>query len=289
MKTKILMALLAGSALLAACKGSGHYEVANTSSSADSASITQADTGAAPKLVKTAEIKFKVKNVVKTAEDISVLITKYNGMVTHHQMLSTVERTNDVRLNGDSVKRIASLSTSADMSVKVPAEKLEEFMNQVSHMGLYVSIRKMDIEDHTLDYLSNKMKLNSRQEIISAQKKGKVVIKHAADVLYLKDDMIDQQIGNKRINDAVKFSVVNLEFYQSNAISMETIANDDPSAYGLPFGTRMVLAINNGWVICKEIVIACTNLWALVLIGVLFWLTIRKYRQKTRANLPSSV
>lgn len=281
------MALLAGSALLAACKGSGNYEVSNAlSKSTDSISIVQADSigSSTPKLVKTAELRFKVKSVIKSSEDISGLTGKYKGMVMHHQMNSQAERSNDVRLSSDSIMRVTSLSTSADMVVKVPSEKLEAYMTEVSRMGIYVSLRQMDIEDKTLDYLSNKLKLSARKELISKQKNGKIVIKHPEDVLALNDDMVDHQIDNQRVNEAVKYSVVSLYLYQSNAITKEVIANDDPSAYVLPFTSRIGMALANGWYIFKEILIVTANLWVIILAGGLIWFGFSAYRKKAAAT-----
>jgi hypothetical protein len=193
----------------------------------------------------------------------------------HHQMNSTIERSNDVQLSNDSVMRVTSLNTSVDITINVPSEKLEDFMNQVARMGLCVNMRKMDIEDHTLDYLSNRLKLNSREQLISQQKAGKVIIKNPANVMLLKDDMIDQQIDNNRINIAAKYSTVSLNLYQSNTISKEIIANDNPSSYHLPFFSAMLQALNNGWFIFKELLLGLTNLCGLVV-----WLVIRKYKRK---------
>ncbi|GAB3919777.1 DUF4349 domain-containing protein [Mucilaginibacter myungsuensis] len=283
MKTRVVVALLAGTALFAACSGAGNYEVNNASAStADSIDAVAADSISIPenKLVRTAELRFKVKDVVKSGKDISALTAGYGGMVTHHQMNSDTEGTKDTRLSNDSVMRVTSLSISADMMVKVPSAKLEEYMDKVSAMGVYVSLRRMDIEDKTLDYLSNKLKLSSRKELLDKQKKGKVTIKRPEAVLMLTDDMIDHQIENQRVNDAVKYSVVSLDLYQSNIINKEVIANDDPSAYGLPFSSRFGLAINNGWSVFKEVIIVATNLWVLVVTGLAIWLIIRYARRK---------
>jgi len=137
MKTKFLIPL-AGLAFLCACKGkSGSYEVVNNSSSADS--VSSKDTVSTPKLVKTAGIHFKVKNVQQTAEYITALTTSINGMVIHHQMGSTAERSEDIRISNDSVMRVTAFNTTAEMTVKVPSSKLDEFLNQVGHMGIYVN------------------------------------------------------------------------------------------------------------------------------------------------------
>ena len=82
MKAKILMMMLAG-ALLAACKGSGNYEsmdnVADTVVTTD-VNLTE------PKLVKTAGINFKVKNVQQSSEKITSLTNQYKGMVMSHSV-----------------------------------------------------------------------------------------------------------------------------------------------------------------------------------------------------------
>ncbi len=279
MKTRILIPLIAGLALLCACKGTTGYEVVNNSSNADTIKVDSTANSQA-KLVKTACINFKVKNVQQTAEHVTALTTSCNGMVMHHQLSSTAERSLDVRISDDSVMRVTSFSTTASMTVKVPQAKLEDFMNQVARMGIYVNNSSMDITDKSLDYLSSQLKLKSRTELVSQQKKGKIIIKKPEDVLLLKDDMVDQQISNLGITDAVKNSVITLSFYQSNTINKEIIANDDPSAYNLPFFKRLGMAIENGWEVFVDIIIGLANLWVFILAGLGVWMIIRRYRTK---------
>jgi hypothetical protein len=279
MKTRIFIAI-AGIALFAACKGrNGSYEVVNNSRSADTVSIA-ADTNTVLKLVKTADMSFKVKNVQQTGDSISHITAKLNGLVIHHQMGSAVERSEDIRLSNDSVMRVSAFNTTADMTVKIPSEKLEDFMNHVSHMGIYVTARKMDIEDKSLDYLSAKLKLKNRREMVAQQKTGKIKIKDPEAVLWLKDDMVDGQISNQKINEAVNFSVVSLTFYQSNTIYKECIANDDPSAYKMPFFNRLLMALSHGWYLFTELILGLANLWVLILVGMGIWMTFKVYKRK---------
>ena len=128
--------------------------------------------------------------------------------------------------------------------------------------------------------MAARLKLKNRNDLISQQKAGKVVIKNPANVLALKDDMVDQQIGNKQIDDEVKNSTVSLSFYQSNTIYKETIANDDPSAYNLPFFKRLGGSIENGWSIFENVVLGLANLWVFVIAGIIVLIVIRHYRNK---------
>jgi hypothetical protein len=141
-------------------------------------------------------------------------------------------------------------------------------------------MRKMDIEDRTLDYLSEKLKLKNRQELVAQQKQGKVIIKNPVNVMLLKDDMVDQQIGTMRTDAEVKYSTITLSFYQSNTIVQETIANDDPSAYQLPFFKRLAIAMNNGWVLFIEIMLGLANIWVFIMLSVVLWMLYRYYKRK---------
>jgi hypothetical protein len=289
MKEKTLLILLSAILVLAACKGksTGDYEFVNnqnqSSSSATDSAIT--DSGQlATKLVKTAGINFKVKDVQQTSEHISALTKQYGGMVMHHQIQSVAGQNRDVHVSNDSLMRISAYSTQAEMTVKVPSNKLEDFMAQVRRLGIYINSSRMDIEDRTLDYLSSRLKLKDRQELVAQQKKGKIKIKDPANVLLLKDDMVDQQISNMRTDDAVKFSIVNLSFYQNSTILKEMISNDDPTAYNIPWFQRIGLAFASGWAIFVDVLIVVVNLWVFILAVLGIWLGWRYY-QKHKARI----
>jgi hypothetical protein len=288
MKTRILIVVAAVLGTLAACKSkSGSYEFVNNSKgmSAASDSASTADSAKVPavKLVKTAEINFKVKDVRKAGEDIATLTAQYGGMVMHHQVQSTAGSTRDVHISNDSVMRIAAFNTAEEMTVRVPSGRMEDYMTKVSKMGVYVNVSRMDIEDKTLDYLSSQLKLKDREELVSQQKSGKIKIKSPTDVLLLEDDMVDQKIEGLRTDAAVKFSVISLSFYQSDAITKEIIANDDPSAYDIPFFQRLSLAFENGWAIFVDVLIGLTNIWMFILTGLVAWRMFVYYRRRIRS------
>ncbi len=284
MKTKLfywggLLCLI----FMVACSGKkAHYEV----STADSTSVVpngSASDSGRPKFVKTADMRFKVKDVQRTGETISALTTSMQGMVMHHSLTTSIERSTDVPSSSDSVMRFSSYYTNADMTVRVPSDKMEEFMNQVGHMAVFVNTRNMDIQDKTLDFLSSQLKVSGRNEIIAQQKKGLVKIKSIDDVLALKDDQVDKQIDNRRIEDAVKYSTIGLNFYQSNTVAKELIVNDDPSNYTLPFFRRLGNAFVNGWLVFDEAIIALANIWVFLLVVIAGVWVYKRYTKKPAA------
>ena len=279
MKNKILIPLIAGLALLCACKGKNNTEFLNRASTADSATIDSAIV-TTPKLVKTAKMYFKVRSVKQSISKITGLVASYDGMIIHHKLESININSTNARVSNDSVMRVTCFNTNADLIIKIPVDKLQEFMNQISDMGLHIDESTMDITDKSLDYLSARLKLKSRTELVNQQKKGKITIKNTANVLNLKDEMVDEQIANKEIDNAVKYSTVSLSFYESNTISKEVIANDDPSAYELPFFKRVSMAFENGVQLFEDTFITLINLWLFIIIALGCWLLFKKYRVK---------
>ncbi|MFD1258740.1 DUF4349 domain-containing protein [Mucilaginibacter terrae] len=289
MKMSNLLVLLAALCLLGACsKGRTGSETMDKTEevsmqSADSVSVNSN----AVKLVKTAEMQFKVKDVQKSSEAITALTRNYKGIVMHHDMKSTVVQEQSIRLSKDSLKQVSAYQTTANITVKVPPDNLDQFMNEVSHLGIHVSVRRMDIEDKTLDYLSAKLKHENRLEIASEQKKWKPSLKEADAMLQIKDETVDQKINNSRIDEAVRYSVVDMSLYQSNSIIKEIIANDDPGVYQIPFLNRLLIAFQNGWEIFASLVIALTNLWVFILAGWGIWLLFKLYKRKVPTALNS--
>lgn len=272
MKTKILI-LLATVAFFAACKGR------SSSAAADSAKTSYM---VKKELVKTADVNFEVRNVIKTGEAIAALTQQYDGMVMHHQMQSTVKGSENVHLSNDSIMLVSTYNTTADMTIKIPSEQLEKFVNQVSNLGIYVNSSKMDIEDRSLDYLSSKLKAENREELVTQQKSGKVTVKHSSEILSVKDDIVDKQINNLKTDEDVTYSTITLNFYQSDTISKETVANSDPSAYNIPTSQRLGLAFANGWAIFMDVAVAIANLWMFILAGLIAWRGFIYYRKRLR-------
>jgi len=292
MRTKFLIPIAAGFIFLAACKGktSADYEfIRNSKSSGSSAdsTVSRSDTARiVPKLVKTADINFKVKDVQKTGEEIASMVSGYKGMVMHHRVQSGTVASRDVHISNDSIMRISAFNTNGEMVVRIPSASLEEFMTKVGRLGIYINNSQMDIDDRSLDYLSAQLKLIDRQELVAQQKAGKIKMKNPTDVLLLKDDMVDQKIQNLRTDQAVRYSVINLSFYQTNAIIKEIIPNDDPSAYNIPFFQRLALALVSGWSIFVDLFMGVMNLWVFIVFGLGIWWAIATYK---RRNFTSKV
>ncbi|MCC8410808.1 DUF4349 domain-containing protein [Mucilaginibacter sp. UR6-1] len=280
MKTRALIALLCAAMALYSCRGNGNYSTLQNESSdtalvaADSVAFDQ------QKLIKTAGLTFKVTNVRKIGEEVTTLTDQYSGMVMNHHLRSDVSPIKEVKLDDDSVMRVSAFNTYADMTVKVPAERLTAFVSAVNKLGVYTTVSNMDIEDNTLQYLESQLRMDSRKELVKQQKQGRIKLKNPQDVLIFKDALVDEQINTKRIDAAVKYSTVSLNFFQNSTIIKERIPDTDPAIYNISFLLRLKQSLVNGVLLVADVFIALANLWVFVMIGVAMWLVYKYYRKK---------
>jgi len=289
MKKRILIPLLAGLALFCACKGRGKVESADTISSANHKSLNSpADTvRIQPKLVKTADMRFQVKSVQQATEQITALTANNNGTVVHHLMTSTAVDNVDNRKSDDSIMRVTVINSTAEMMIRIPPANMENFMNQVARLGIYVKTRKMDVSDKTLDYISTRLKLKNQNDLVSQQKNETVNKKDPDNLLAFKNNMVDQQINNRRTDDSVKNSTVVLSFYESNIINKKIIANNNLSAYTLSSYKRLGLSFENGWNVFIDVTVCIANFWVLIPLGIGVWMGIRYYKRRSLVKVDS--
>jgi len=287
MKLSNVIPLMAGLALLCACKSRSSSEsidsarVVNSKNKAEVADLKKDTDQADPKLVKKADIRFKVKSVQQTSEQIATLTTSLGGMVIHHTINSTSENSADIKRSNDSVLRVSVVNITAEMTVKIPPANLERFMLQVAKMGLYIDNSHMDITDKSLEYLATRLKLKNQSDRVAADKKAGNAAKTPDDMLAFKNNMVDQQITNRKTDDSVKNSLISLSFYESNAIQREIIANNDLSAYNPPVSQRLGMSIQNGWDVFISVLVGVTNVWMIFPIGFCVWMLIRYIKRKS--------
>jgi hypothetical protein len=241
------------------------------------------DSTVAEKIIKTADMRFRVKDVQKTKEQLSKTIKAEGGTVAEFSIESTIQETDKVKQSTDSLKEITSYRTQGYLVAKVPSDKLDEFTNTIAKMAVFVDNQSMKMDDQSIAYLSNKLKAQNRIDAI--EKINKVASKKSANVessLYIKDDYVDKRIENMQIDSRVKYSTITLNFYQDNTVKTMVVGNDNLYDYRPAFINRLWLGIVNGWTIFKEIIIAVSNLWMLILIGIVVFFVIRQLIRKDK-------
>lgn len=246
-----------------------------TDKTADTASI-------ASKIIKTADIKFRVQNAWKTKTQISNELRVCGGTLVESYIQSNVAQKEYSKYSADSLLEISAYNTIGAVTVKVPSENLDKFVDAVISYADFVDHQSIKFDDQSINYLVNKMKAQNRTAASNAMEK--IVTKKKEEqvekTLSLRDNVVDQKAANLSVDNQVKFSTITLNFYQENTIKKAIIANNNLTDYRPDFFKRLGLNLLNGWRAFTEIILVLANIWILLLVVAGVGFGINYYKKK---------
>jgi len=238
------------------------------------------------KFVRTADIKFKVKNVANSTYAIENTANKFGGFVTYTNLQSTVSDKQETKISQDSTLEITKYTVENNITIRVPNIRLDTVIKTIAKQIDFLEYRIIKADDVSLQMLSNQMQQNrsSNQEkrlekaIDTKGKKLNEVIA-AEDNLNTKNEQNDNaKLENLSLKDQVNFSTLTLQIYQRETIKKEMVAN--PKTYRQGFGSKILDGIISGWYVIEGIIAVIAQLWSVILIGIGGYIIFKKYFHK---------
>lgn len=290
--TKIVLTLLA-LGLVLSCKESASKEnatymeeAATDSTSVISSSAAVENKNSNRKFVRTADVKFKVKNVAKSTYAIEDATTKFGGFVTYTNLQSNIHSEDRTKVSQDSTLVTTKYKVDNNITIRVPNTKMDTVIKTIAKQIHFLDYRIIKADDVSLQMLSNELaqkRSNSSEKrlenaIDSKGKKLNQVVK-AEETLDAKKEQNDaSKLQNLSLQDQVNFSTLTLNIYQDESIKQEMVANEKSiNAYRPNIGLQIWDSVKTGWFILEHIVSFVVVLWPFALIGFLGFLGYKKF------------
>ena len=243
------------------------------------------------KFIRTADLKFKVKNVIKATYTIEDITVQQGGFVTFTSLNSQVDNVVNTPISEDSILETTYFSVINTITIRVPNTRLDTTLKLISQHIDYLDYRIIKADDIALQLLSNnltqKRVARSEQRIINAiDNRGKKLKETttAEELLINKQEQADNaKISNLSLTDQVNFSTISLYLYQRQTIRRELIANNiNIDAYEPGFGKKMLEALKKGWNILETLFLFLCSMWSLIIVGIIAYLLYKKYKSELR-------
>ena len=222
------------------CTNGVEKESANIASemTADSTSIIPDNSNLAKnealknkKFIRTAESKFRVKDVKQTTQRIHDLTNKYGGYVSSMSLKSEPSVNKKIQISADSLVEVEEFIVRNELTIRVPNQQLDSLLREVFKMVDYWDNCELKTDDASLQLLGNSLKIkrlesfSGRNKTNIDMKKGNIMIASEAekDGLAHENQADNYKVDQQSIEDRVNFSVVNLQIYQAESIQMTVI------------------------------------------------------------------
>jgi len=287
--TKIILGLFL-SVLLISCTPKKSEEAPKADSTAvsmvSSSAAVESKKDSTHKFIRTADLKFKVKSVIKSTYNIEELTAHMGGFVTYTELSSNIDDTETKSVSADSSLIITHYTVINSITLRVPNTKLDSTLKLISANIDYLDHRIIKADDVALQMLSNNLAIkrsakNESRITKAIDNRGKKLNETttAEEVVVNKQEQADNaRIANLSLRDQMNFSTINLVIYQRQAVRHELIANDkNIKEYESGFGTKILDSISNGWNMLEAVIVFIFNLWGLVLLGVIIFVLYKLY------------
>jgi hypothetical protein len=218
------------------------------------------------KHVRTADVTCRVANAFSAATKLEHATRNFNGYVVASTLNNQLGAVQDLPYRNDSIKRVQLYSAVANLTLRVPVEKLDSLVWSLGDVAEFVSTRTLKDDDKTLQYLGNSLKNE-----IPAPKV--VPNKHtdAVEVATMQDnkerEIVDRQIANLAILDDTHYATLSIELSQAQQADVQILVNPD-SITRAGFGTELLDALRTGGIALRNVVLFFLQIWPFILIAI---------------------
>jgi Domain of unknown function (DUF4349) len=291
MKTiaKLGLAILTVSAILYSCKQSESSPEESASENvkstkdvvSSSAAVEKKDSNR--KFIRTADIKFKVKNVPQSTYAIENATNKFGGFVTYTNLQSNVSEKIETKISQDSTLETTKYNVENNITIRVPNTQLDTVIKIIAKQINFLDSRLIKADDVSLQILSNQLAQNRssnhekrvEKAIDTKGKKLNTIIDAEENLSSKKEENDNKKLENLSLQDQVNFSTLTLQIYQRETIKQEMIAN--PKTYRQNIGSQILDGLKTGWFMLEAIIAFVVQLWAILLIGIAGFFGYKKY------------
>lgn len=237
--------------LLISCKKSEAPEELATRITTDSVSSSAAveKEGSTRKFIRTADLKFKVKNVTQSTYAIENITNKFDGFVTYTNLQSIIIDRFETKISQDSTLETTRYNVENNITIRVPNTKLDTVIKSIAKQINFLDHRIIKADDVSLKILSNQLaqnRSNNNEKRIekAIDTKGKKI----NDIMAAENNLAEQKeqkdnnkLENLSIEDQVNFSTLTIQIYQHESVKQEMNANTkDYNFYKPNIGIRIL-------------------------------------------------
>lgn len=292
--TKLSLTLLAVITLIISCKKNEApaEELAtenNIAADTVSSSAAVEKEGSTRKFVRTADLKFKVKNVTKSTYAIENITNKFDGFVTYTNLQSNILDKFETKISQDSTLETTRYNVENNITIRVPNKRLDTVIKCIAKQIDFLDYRVIKADDVSLKILSNQLAQNRsvtnekrvEKAIDTKGKKINDIMDAENNLAYQKEQKDNTKLENLSLQDQVNFSTLSIQIYQRESVKQEMNAGSKDEEYYKPnIGIRILDSLKTGWYVLLDILVFIAKIWWLILVYIGGFFLYKKYLQK---------
>ena len=239
------------------------------------------------KFIRTADIKFKVKNVERSTYRIEDIVNHFEGFVINTTLHCNVNYTDEVRIKEDTVLKRKYYVVENSITFRVPKAMLDTTLKQIVSQIDFLDYRIIKAEDVSLNALKNhldeKRLAKHEQRVTTAinTNKTKNILTAENSLLSTQEQADENKIAELELNDKIEYSTVQLLIYEDEKVKAEKVFSEQRTpSYKPSFAKEFTSSIKFGWELIEFLILLVVKLWPLILIGFAVYFGVKQVMKK---------
>lgn len=208
------------------------------------------------KIIKSGRIAIEVDDLDQISGEISSMVTNSGGYIAN---TSTYRNDNSSEIN---------------LTLRIPADKFDSLVNQISEKGIYLENKQISSRDVTEEFIDVKARLNNKLKLEERLSSLLTTTKNITEILKVETELsrvraeIESLEGRMRyLSNRVGYSTLYLRLFQ--------IVDNSEGA-----GSKITDAFVSGFHLIGKILLGLLYIWPLLLIAAVIFIILRV--RKTR-------
>ncbi|WP_284463361.1 DUF4349 domain-containing protein [Chryseobacterium sp.] len=265
---------------------------------ADSAAVTTSDSVSSAasmevkdkQFIKTADVNMDVKDVYNATIAIEKSVQELGGFVTKSNLQSNVVSEDTYNTSDTEAMLIKKYKSENTIQVRVPTEKLGDFLTSINTNKLFLNSRTINAEDVTANIKYSELEAKRSQKTSENIDK----IKANKDKAALGNENMSegnlQKLNTMNMADDLKYSTVDI-YIREPKLRIAEIAVTNTNSIDNKYRYNFIYDAKDGFVygfyLIQRIFVALINIWPLLLIagGLIYFF---RKRKATRPEQPKT-
>mgnify|MGYP000365562254 CR=1 FL=1 len=241
------------------------------------------------KIIKTADLKLKVKDVKTASLNIANLVDFNGGYISSENLTSDKTYYRKLEI-ADTVEVVEyEVKTSNTIYVRVPSENFEKVMNSIKGIFVSTDYVKINSEDVTEEYVDLEIRLKTKKEVEARyieilRRKAKTLeeILIAENKIRMIREEIESVEGRLNyLESKVSLSTIAIEIYQKVEYIQDFNKIKNYTTSDKSFSYKIGTSLRSGWNGVLWFFIGVVYFWPFVLIGTVgVWFMRKRIRSK---------
>lgn len=200
-----------------------------------------------------------------------------NAAQTHDLIIETAAASN-AYISQDEVNDYGGERTEHRVTVRIPAEKFDTFLETISESAVSLESKKVSAKDVTEEYVDIEARIKTKKEL---EARYAQLLQRAAKVSEVLE--IEKEMGALRAE--IESIEGRLRYLKSQvAFSTLTIIYHEREVASFGFFTKFSDALANGWTYLQAFVVALVSLWPFFLLGAVGYVLLSQFRKRKKGE-----